>query len=72
MSAGRILEHYQMRLQREFLYRAGKQHLGQEHCQSRQKEAMEFHYNAALTTLNIAKSPHFGCRCRKANAERSP
>jgi hypothetical protein len=55
MSGLRICEIYGIRFQIEFLYRDCKQFLGLTHCQSRQKEALNYHFNISLTTLNIAK-----------------
>ncbi len=55
MEAERLLNYYRLRTQIEFLFRDAKQHIGLQHCQSRQKSAMYFHYNTALTALNTAK-----------------
>ena len=55
----RVLQLYKMRFQIEFLYRDAKQFIGLEQCQSRQEQALEFHFNCALTTLNIAKAMHW-------------
>lgn len=59
MTAERVMELYRLRFQIEFLYRDAKTFLGLNHSQSRQKEAMEYHYNISLTTLNIAKAAHW-------------
>ena len=48
-----------MRFQIEFLFRDAKQFIGLEHCQSRQEQAWDFHFNISLTTLNIAKAIHW-------------
>ena len=61
MTADKILEYYKLRFQIEFLYRDAKQHLGLNHCQSRNKNALDFHFNAVLTTVNIAKVAHWLC-----------
>jgi hypothetical protein len=55
MTGLRICQIYGIRFQIEFLYRDSKQFLGLTHCQSRQKEALDYHFNISLTTLNIAK-----------------
>ena len=47
---------YKARFQIEFLYRDGKQFLGLEHCQSRNENKLDFHFNTALTTVSIAKA----------------
>jgi hypothetical protein len=51
----RICEIYGIRFQIEFLHRDSKQFLGLTQCQSRQKSALNYHFNISLTTLNIAK-----------------
>jgi hypothetical protein len=47
---------YASRFQIEFVFRDAKQHLGLNHCQSRNKEALNFHFNCVLAALNIAKA----------------
>jgi hypothetical protein len=42
----------------EFIYRDAKQHTGLEHCQGRSKQKLDFHWNTALTTVNLAKIQH--------------
>jgi hypothetical protein len=54
-----IYHYYKMRYQIEFLFRDAKGFLGLEHTQSRQENALEFHFNAVLTTLNLAKIHHW-------------
>ena len=51
--------YYKARFQSEFLFRDAKQHTGLEHCQSRQTQALAFHFNASLTTVSIAKAIHW-------------
>jgi Transposase DDE domain len=51
--------YYKTRFQSEFLFRDAKQHTGLEHCQSRKPEALEFHFNASLTAVSIAKALHW-------------
>ena len=53
-----ILQYYKLRYQIEFLFRDAKQHTGLTHCQARSKEKMNFHVNAALTAVNIAKASY--------------
>ena len=55
----KVLELYKIRFQIEFLYRDAKQFIGLKQCQSRQEEALDFHFNLSLTTLNIAKALHW-------------
>ncbi len=47
-TAADVLRIYQARFQLEFLFRDGKQHAGLTECQARNKEALDFHFNAAL------------------------
>ena len=51
----KIIDYYSARFQIEFLFRDAKQHMGFGHCQSRSKKALDFHFNATLTAVNIAK-----------------
>jgi len=37
------------------LYRDAKQHTGLNDCQARSKNKLDFHFNASLTTVNLAK-----------------
>lgn len=45
-------------LRREVPYR-GKQHAGLCHSQSRSLDKLDFHFNASLTAVNIAKVKHW-------------
>ena len=51
--------YYQARFQSEFLFRDAKQYTGLEHCQSRQAESLDFHFNTALSAVSIAKALHW-------------
>jgi hypothetical protein len=51
----KIVSHYRSRFQIEFLYRDAKQHCGLEDCQARSKNKLNFHFNAALSAVNLAK-----------------
>jgi DDE superfamily endonuclease len=55
-TAADVLRIYQARFQLEFLFRDGKQHAGLTHCQARNKEALDFHFNAALATVSAARA----------------
>lgn len=50
-----ILSYYKARFQMEFNFRDGKQYTGLEHGQSRSTKKLHFHFNASLTSVNIAK-----------------
>jgi Transposase DDE domain len=58
MEGRKVYEYYKLRFQIEFLFRDAKGFLGLEQCQSRRMEALNFHYNACFSTLNIAKATH--------------
>ena len=51
----KIFTWYSSRFQIEFIYRDAKQYCGLEDCQARSKNKLDFHFNAALTTVNLAK-----------------
>ena len=59
MAALEILDCYQSRFQIEFLYRDAKQYTGLNDSQARSENKLNFHFNAALTTINIAKVEHW-------------
>lgn len=54
-----ILTYYCLRFQIEFLYRDAKQHTGLNDCQARSKNKLYFHWNMALTAINVAKIVHW-------------
>ena len=54
----RLYEYYKSRFQIEFIFRDAKQFTGLCDCQSRQQRSLDFHFNASLATLNIAKLEH--------------
>ena len=51
----KIVQYYRSRFQIEFLYRDAKQHCGLTNCQARSENKLNFHFNAALTAVNLAK-----------------
>jgi hypothetical protein len=50
-----ILDLYKSRFQIEFLYRDTKQFKGLNDCEARSENKLKFHFNASLTTINLAK-----------------
>jgi DDE superfamily endonuclease len=52
----KLVEYYGARFQIEFLFRDSKQFTGLSDCQARAKAALDFHFNAALATLNLARA----------------
>ncbi len=55
LTALEIYEYYQARFQIEFIFRDAKQFTGLVDCQARDAAKLDFHFNASLTALNIAK-----------------
>ena len=49
------VRYYRSRFQIEFLYRDAKQFTGLATCQARSENKLDFHFNAALTAVNLAK-----------------
>ncbi len=58
MDGADIFIYYKVRFQIEFLYRDAKQHTGLEQCQSRKEKRIDFHVNASLTAVSLAKAVH--------------
>ena len=48
-----IVRYYQLRFKIEFLFRDAKQFCGLTHCQARNKEALDFHFNMSLAAVNL-------------------
>jgi len=57
-SAEHIIRAYRCRFQQEFIFRDGKQFAGMEAGQGRDWLKIDFHINAALTVVNLAKAAH--------------
>jgi hypothetical protein len=49
----KLVEYYVARFQIEFLFRDSKQFTGLSDCQARAEKVLDFHFNAALATLNL-------------------
>jgi IS4 transposase len=47
---------YRSRFQIEFIFRDAKQFTGLVECQARDGQALHFHFNAALATLNVERA----------------
>ena len=52
----KLVAYYIARFQIEFLFRDSKQFTGLTDCQSRAETVLDFHFNAALATLNLARA----------------
>ena len=50
-----IYKYYKARFQMEFIFRDSKQYTGLEQCQSRSSKKLNFHFNASMTSINVAK-----------------
>jgi hypothetical protein len=55
LSAYDIFCFYKARFQIEFIFRDAKQFTGLSDCQARSEYKLDFHFNASLTALNLAK-----------------
>jgi hypothetical protein len=51
----KMIAYYRLRFQIEFIFRDAKQHLGLQDCQSRKQEVLDFHFNAVMLSLNLAR-----------------
>jgi hypothetical protein len=56
LAAGAIFRLYRSRFTIEFLIRDAKQSGGLNDCQARDNQAIEFHWNTALTTVNLGRA----------------
>jgi hypothetical protein len=63
----KLVEFYVLRFQIEFLFRDAKQFTGLADCQARAETALDFHFNASLATLHLARAAEV-----LAAAEQSP
>ncbi len=55
LEAQTILHFYQLRFQIEFLFRDAKQFAGFTHCQARDANKLNFHFNLSLAAINLAR-----------------
>lgn len=55
LAGEKIVQYYRSRFQIEFLYRDAKQFTGLNSCQARSQNKLDFHFNASLTAVNLAK-----------------
>ena len=55
MDGREVLDYYRTRFQLEFCFRDGKQHAGITNCQSTDFRKLDFHFNASLAAINLAK-----------------
>ena len=55
LDAKQIIKSYKARFQIEFIFRDAKQFTGLCDAQTRNSKRLDFHFNACLTALNLAK-----------------
>lgn len=55
LDAHTVVRYYQARFQIEFLFRDAKQFTGLTDSQARDAQALDFHFNASLATLNLIR-----------------
>ncbi len=53
LSALNIVQYYGLRFQIEFLFRDAKQFTGLTHCQARDYDKLDFHFNMSMSALNV-------------------
>lgn len=53
LSAKKIMKYYQLRFKIEIIFRDAKQFTGLTHCQARDENKLDFHFNMSFTALNI-------------------
>jgi hypothetical protein len=51
--ARQIVSYYQLRFKIEFIFRDAKQFTGITHCQARDEDKLDFHFNMSLAALNL-------------------
>jgi len=56
LNGHKLVHFYVARFQIEFLFRDSQQFTGLADCQSRAATVLDFHFNAALATLNLARA----------------
>jgi len=53
LAARLIVTYYQLRFKIEFIFRDVKQFIGLTHCQARDEDKLDFHFNMSLAALNL-------------------
>lgn len=70
LDAQHLLDYYKARFQIEFIFRDAKQFTGLCDAQTRHARSLDFHFNASLSALNLAKYEH-QLRSTKDNPKQS-
>ncbi len=55
LDARTIVQYYQLRFKIEFLFRDAKQFTGLTHCQARDEQSIDFHFNLSLAAINLVQ-----------------
>lgn len=55
LDARLIVLYYQLRFKIEFLFRDAKQFTGLNHCQARDEQSLDFHFNMSLAAVNLSQ-----------------
>ena len=58
MDGREVLDYYRTRFQLGFCFRDEKQHAGITNCQSTDSRKLDFHFNASLAAINLAKAAY--------------
>jgi hypothetical protein len=69
LDAEQIVKNYKARFQIEFIFRDAKQFTGLCDAQTRDPKRLDFHFNASLSALNLAK---YDVQCRSPQDETQP
>lgn len=55
LSGKKMLRYYKSRFQIEFIFRDAKQFAGLNHCQARSEQALDFHFNTSIASINLTR-----------------
>jgi Transposase DDE domain len=55
LDARLLVKYYQMRFSIEFIFRDAKQFMGLNNCQAREEDKLDFHLNASMSAVNLAR-----------------
>jgi len=55
LSGKKMLRYYKSRFQIEFIFRDAKQFAGLNHCQARNEQALNFHFNTSIASINLTR-----------------
>lgn len=55
LAGKKMLRFYKSRFQIEFIFRDAKQFAGLNHCQARNSQALDYHFNSSIASVNISR-----------------